>query len=239
MKHLTIQQQEKLLNLKVDLFEQNLNQQIIDLKVGNMFLMWSNDLSDWIDLKNIKPDQYLVDEAKKEINRKINYFKSASIILSFADNLSKAAQKMVDALKNIADSMNAVKYAKTFPKGGVISGAIHGDIVTDGYGKEFIISKPTDEKYKPFLKALNETPIDGGILSKHWDDSIKKFIYDHRPIESVQDKVKELCHCCGKDSEYECERCNEPMCSNCQAPFNQSSQIDYNCCVDCYDKTDY
>lgn len=254
MKHLTIQQHEKLLNLKVDLFEQNLNQQIIDLKVGNMFLMWSNDLSDWIDLKNIKPDQYLVDEAKKEIQAKINFIKGISFLLSITDHLSKPLNKMIEALKQLQDAVLSFKKTKpvTFPNGGIIGGTIHGGIVTDGYGKEFIIRKPTDEKYKQdytvtkenlkrqdeLLNAINEMPTDGGILSKHWGN-VKEFIINHSPYELIEEEVKELCHCCGKDSEYECERCNEPMCSNCHAPYNQFSQIDYNCCVDCYDKTDY
>lgn len=44
------------------------------------------------------------------------------------------------------------------------------------------------------------------------------------------------CHVCGELNieKWTCELCNEVYCEDCSAPFNVHSQIDFNCCVDCY-----
>lgn len=47
------------------------------------------------------------------------------------------------------------------------------------------------------------------------------------------------CEVCGSlESDHNelflCERCECTMCSDCQAPYNTFSQIDYNCCSNCY-----
>lgn len=65
-----------------------------------------------------------------------------------------------------------------------------------------------------------------------------------KPILNVKGKLSfweydiDKCHCCNKtsaqDEIFQCERCERDMCSDCQAPYNQFSQIDFNCCIDCY-----
>ena len=93
----------------------------------------------------------------------------------------------------------------------------------------------------PFARSGNkifypDNPIYNWVLSN-------PVLYD-KPILNVKGKLSfwefeiEKCHCCEKtiaETEiFKCERCEELMCSDCQAPYNQFSQIDYNCCINCY-----
>lgn len=41
------------------------------------------------------------------------------------------------------------------------------------------------------------------------------------------------CAVCGNDTEYTCRDCGVPICEDHQAVYNQFTQIDYDCCVDC------
>lgn len=44
-----------------------------------------------------------------------------------------------------------------------------------------------------------------------------------------------ICHSCGEEGEYKCERCEQPVCEECLMEFTYMNQIDYDCCRDCND----
>lgn len=77
-----------------------------------------------------------------------------------------------------------------------------------------------------------------------WNWVLEDAVLFDKPILNVKGKLSfweydiEKCHCCNKtsaqDEIFKCERCERDMCSDCQAPYNQFSQIDFNCCIDCY-----
>lgn len=89
---------------------------------------------------------------------------------------------------------------------------------------------------------MGRYPIPKGEKIYNW--VLENAILYPKPILNVKGKLSfweydiDKCNCCGKNEAeteiFECERCGEQMCSDCQAPFNQFSQIDYNCCTDCY-----
>ena len=41
------------------------------------------------------------------------------------------------------------------------------------------------------------------------------------------------CHICGADTEWKCEKCEEPVCEDCCVPYTQFTQIDYPLCNSC------
>jgi hypothetical protein len=43
------------------------------------------------------------------------------------------------------------------------------------------------------------------------------------------------CHICGELTEWECERCGEPVCEKCCVPFTQFNQCTETICNDCGD----
>jgi hypothetical protein len=43
------------------------------------------------------------------------------------------------------------------------------------------------------------------------------------------------CHICGAETEFTCERCEEPVCEDCCTPMTIHNQIDYALCTDCND----
>lgn len=45
----------------------------------------------------------------------------------------------------------------------------------------------------------------------------------------------EVCYICGKETDYHCQDCGEPVCEDCLTPFTLQNQIDYNLCSTCYD----
>ena len=70
-------------------------------------------------------------------------------------------------------------------------------------------------------------------------------LYD-KPILNVKGKLKfwefrDLieCRCCSnKETDEEmdiCRQCEQEFCVSCQAPYNQFSQIDFPCCMNCYE----
>ena len=61
-------------------------------------------------------------------------------------------------------------------------------------------------------------------------------------IKHILDKLnlfdfQVYCHICGNvtDTDWICARCGEHYCDDCGAPFTIHTQIDYPCCVSCYD----
>lgn len=46
-----------------------------------------------------------------------------------------------------------------------------------------------------------------------------------------------FCEYCAKESIElnNCSKCDLKICYDCQAPYNQFTQIDYDCCLDCSD----
>lgn len=57
-------------------------------------------------------------------------------------------------------------------------------------------------------------------------------------IDYHKDDEVELCVVCGKEGEYECRDCENPVCDNCTVPYNQFTQIDYTLCNNCGDNND-
>ena len=43
------------------------------------------------------------------------------------------------------------------------------------------------------------------------------------------------CHICGAETDFICERCEEPVCEDCCTPYTLQNQIDYALCTDCND----
>lgn len=43
-----------------------------------------------------------------------------------------------------------------------------------------------------------------------------------------------LCHSCGAETDYQCEKCEQPVCDKCTIPYTQMNQIDYTLCNDCH-----
>jgi hypothetical protein len=43
------------------------------------------------------------------------------------------------------------------------------------------------------------------------------------------------CHICGKETEFDCEICNNFVCENCTVAYTQFNQIDYTMCKKCED----
>lgn len=80
-----------------------------------------------------------------------------------------------------------------------------------------------------------------------WNWVLANAILYERPILNVKGKLsfwefRDLieCRCC-TDNETEaemhiCKMCEQEYCVSCQAPFNQYSQIDFNCCMTCYNR---
>lgn len=48
----------------------------------------------------------------------------------------------------------------------------------------------------------------------------------------------EICHICGKESEFYCRQCDECVCEECTVPYTQYNQIDYTLCNNCGDVYD-
>lgn len=91
------------------------------------------------------------------------------------------------------------------------------------------------EVYDPFaiaLELVNKT-IEENVKSMKYKlhlriAEFRGFLFENRPTSL-------RCERCHKPAQevYECECCGDLISSCCQAPYNQHSQIDYNCCVDC------
>lgn len=43
------------------------------------------------------------------------------------------------------------------------------------------------------------------------------------------------CHICGNETDFTCDRCEEPVCFNCCVPMTIHNQIDYPLCTICED----
>jgi hypothetical protein len=82
-----------------------------------------------------------------------------------------------------------------------------------------------------------------------WNWVLANAILYDKPILNVKGKLsfwefRDLieCRCCThKETDEEmhvCKRCEQEFCVNCQAPFNQHSEIDFDCCMDCYNRDD-
>ena len=44
---------------------------------------------------------------------------------------------------------------------------------------------------------------------------------------------KTYCHICGEEAEIICTRCEQQFCDKCSAVYDQFTQIDYDCCINC------
>jgi len=60
-------------------------------------------------------------------------------------------------------------------------------------------------------------------------------------IKHILDKLETFdfqvyCHICGNVTYYDwiCDRCGKHYCGYCDAPFTIHTQIDYPCCISCY-----
>lgn len=95
-----------------------------------------------------------------------------------------------------------------------------------------------------WAERLNDQVLGEFYEKPIWNWVLEYAVLFDKPILNVKGKLSfweydiEKCHCCNKTSAQEeifkCERCEHDMCSDCQSPYNQFSQIDFNCCIDCY-----
>lgn len=46
---------------------------------------------------------------------------------------------------------------------------------------------------------------------------------------------KHYCHSCNSETDWQCEKCEQPVCESCTVAFTQMNQIDYTLCNDCND----
>ncbi len=58
-------------------------------------------------------------------------------------------------------------------------------------------------------------------------------------MENEKENKKAVCERCERDSDelYECEHCGVMFCDGCQTQYNQFTQIDYNCCKSCGERS--
>ena len=83
----------------------------------------------------------------------------------------------------------------------------------------------------------------GGVSIYNWVLSNPIMFDEVIPIKgklSFWESGIELCHICGRPTsiDFLCELCGDYYCEKCGAKYNQFTQIDFNCCVDCSDRRD-
>jgi len=82
----------------------------------------------------------------------------------------------------------------------------------------------------PSLKALADSP------ARVNRDMARQLAIPLGLSKEVEDLcLNHECYSCGKDREWDCERCEQPICSECDGSgaFSQHKMIDYNCCHSC------
>ena len=73
------------------------------------------------------------------------------------------------------------------------------------------------------------------MFTKKIVDGHTFYLMNYEPFNQ-KPREQPTCQVCGEAGELcPCDRCGQEYCSNCQAPYNQHSQIDWNCCMNCYE----
>lgn len=76
--------------------------------------------------------------------------------------------------------------------------------------------------------------VDGYVHLPAYNKNHAKVLYD-----KIVAKLQSICSVCGGENKelVPCAKCDNMHCPDCQAPYNQFTQIDFNCCKPCSERS--